>query len=101
MRSQIIACVKLVPTATEVEMDGQFRLRREGTNLQLNIADLSAVEAALRLKEVQPELQVTVLSMGPGKGSPVLQELFALGVDRVPFINMIKDAMANLAAQKK
>ena len=38
----ILACVKLVPAATEVEMDGQFRLKRDGANLQLNIADLSA-----------------------------------------------------------
>jgi electron transfer flavoprotein beta subunit len=72
---------------TEVELDGQFRLKREGTNLQLNIADLSAVEAALRCKETQPDAQVTVLSMGPGKGSPVLQELFALGVDKIVLLN--------------
>lgn len=78
---QIIACVKLVPTATEVELDGQFRLKRDGASLQLNVADLSAVEAALRLKE--PDTQVTVLSMGPAKGEALLQELFALGVDRV------------------
>ena len=83
MKRQIIACVKLVPSVTEVELDGQFRLKREGTNLQLNIADLSAVEAALRCKETQPDAQVTVLSMGPGKAEAVLQELFALGVDRI------------------
>lgn len=83
MKRQIIACVKLVPSVTEVELDGQFRLKREGTNLQLNIADLSAVEAALRCKETRPDAQVTVLSMGPGKAEAVLQELFALGVDRI------------------
>ncbi len=85
MMKQIISCVKLVPTAAEVELDGQFRLKRDGANLQLNIADLSAVEAALRLKE--PDTQVTVLSMGPGKAEPILQELFALGVDRVVLLS--------------
>ena len=87
MMKQIIACVKLVPGANQVELDGQFRLKRENTSLQLNIADLSAVEAALRLKEAEPETQVTVLSMGPGKAEPILQELFALGVDRVVLLS--------------
>ena len=74
MMKQILACVKLVPGANQVELDGQFRLKRENTTLQLNIADLSAVEAALRCKETQPDAQVTVLSMGPGKAEAVLQE---------------------------
>ncbi|MBR3978812.1 MAG: electron transfer flavoprotein subunit beta/FixA family protein [Oscillospiraceae bacterium] len=82
---QIIACVKLVPAAAEVALDGQFRLKRDSTSLQLNIADLSAVEAALGLKEA--DTQVTVLSMGPAKGEALLQELFALGVDRVVLLS--------------
>lgn len=83
MIKRILACVKLVPAAAEVEMDGQFRLKRDGANLQLNIADLSAVEAALQMKAAEPGREVTVLSMGPGKAEQTLKELFALGVDRV------------------
>lgn len=83
MIKRILSCVKLVPAAAEVEMDGQFRLKRDGANLQLNIADLSAVEAALRMKAAAPGREVTVLSMGPGKAEQTLKELFALGVDRV------------------
>ena len=64
-------------------MDGQFRLKRDSANLQLNIADLSAVEVALQLKAVQPGAEVTVLSMGPAKTTQILQALFALGADRV------------------
>lgn len=83
MIKRILACVKLVPAAAEVEMDGQFRLKRDGANLQLNIADLSAVEAALQMKSEEPGREVTVLSMGPAKAEQTLKELFALGVDRV------------------
>lgn len=83
MIKRILACVKLVPAAAEVEMDGQFRLKRDGANLQLNIADFSAVEAALRMKAAAPGREVTVLSMGPAKAEQTLKELFALGVDRV------------------
>lgn len=82
MTKRILACVKLVPAAAEVEMDGQFRLKRDGASLQVNIADLSAVEAALRMKSATPEAEVTVLSMGPAKAEQILKELFALGADR-------------------
>ncbi len=68
-------------------MDGQFRLKRDGANLQLNIADSSAVEAALRLKAAGQDIEVTVLSMGPAKAEVILQELFALGTDRVVLLS--------------
>lgn len=87
MVNKILACVKPVPAATEAELDGQFRLKRDGTQLQLNIADLSAVEAALKLKDQQPGAEVTVLTMGPGKAEPVLKELFGLGVDRIVLLS--------------
>lgn len=83
MVNKILVCVKPVPAVAEVELDGQFRLKRDGTQLQLNIADLSAVEAALKRKDQQPGTEVTVLTMGPEKAEPVLKELFSLGVDRV------------------
>ena len=75
---RILVCVKLVPETQEVELDGQFHLKRDGTKLKLNIADTSAVEAALQMGA-----EVTVLSMGPEKSAQLLQELYALGVDRV------------------
>lgn len=84
---KILVCVKLVPATTQVEMDGQFRLKRDGATLQLNIADLSALECALQWKAAQPETEVTVLSMGPGKAESTLQELFALGVDHVALLS--------------
>lgn len=87
MIKRILVCVKLVPTAASVEMDGQFRLKRDGTNLQLNIADVSALEAALRLKAATPDAEVVVLSMGPAKTSQTLQELYALGADRVVLLS--------------
>ena len=49
-------------------------------NLQWNVADESALEAANRLKG--PATAVTVLTMGPGKLEAPLRELFARGADR-------------------
>ena len=72
----ILVCMKTVPATTEVAVDGQFRLKRDGVKLQWNIADEAALEAALDLGGT-----VTVLTMGPGKLEEPLKELLARGAD--------------------
>ena len=68
-----------VPGTTQVQVDGQFRLQRNGVSLQWNVADESALEAANRLRDA--DTSVTVLTMGPGKLEASLRELFARGAD--------------------
>lgn len=80
----ILVCVKAVPSAASVQVDGQFRLKREGANLQWNIADESALEAAFRLKDKGGT--VTALTMGPPKLAAPLRELLARGCDRAVLI---------------
>lgn len=80
----ILVCVKAVPVSTSVAVDGQLRLKREGTALQLNIADESALEAALRLTDGSG--RVTVLTMGPAKLAESLSELLARGASRAVLI---------------
>ena len=77
---QILVCMKAVPVASSVEVDGQFRLKREGAKLQWNMADTAALEAALALRG--QEGTVTVLTMGPEKLTEPLRELLARGADR-------------------
>lgn len=72
--------MKAVPVTAQVQTDGEFRLKREGTDLQWNIADESALEAALQLKGATGS--VTVLTMGPKKLSAPLKELLMRGADR-------------------
>ena len=80
----ILVCVKAVPAATSVQVDGEYRLKRDGVSLQWNIADESALEAALRLKD--KDGTVTVLTMGPPKLEAPLKELLARGADRAVLI---------------
>ncbi len=80
----ILVCVKAVPVTAQVETDGQFRLRRDGVKLQWNIADESALEAALQLKGSGA---VTVLTMGPAKLEEPLRELLARGADRAVLLS--------------
>lgn len=94
--------MKAVPSTSSVEVDGEYRLKREGASLQWNIADESALEAALRLKD--GDGIVTVLTMGPAKLEAPLKELLARGADRVVLITDRRmagaDTRATVAALK-
>ena len=80
----ILVCVKAVPVSSSVEVDGQHRLKRDGASLQWNIADESALEAAVRLAD--KDGSVTVLTMGPPKLEDPLLELLARGASRAGLI---------------
>lgn len=76
----ILVCMKAVPEASAVQTGDQFQLMRDHAALRWNIADESALEAALQLKNADG--CVTVLTMGPAKLEQALSGLFARGVDR-------------------
>ena len=80
----ILVCIKAVPSATAVQVDGEYRLKRDGVSLQWNIADESALEAAACLKD--KDGTVTVLTMGPPKLEAPLKELLARGADRAVLV---------------
>lgn len=92
----ILVCVKAVPVSAAVEVDGQHRLKRDGTNLQWNLADASALEAALRL--AGGDGSVTVLTMGPPKLREALPELIARGAARAVLITDRRMAGADTRA---
>ena len=87
--------MKAVPATAEVQVDGQFRLQRDGVKLQWNIADEAALEAALQLRGTGT---VTVLTMGPGKLEDGLRELLARGADRAVLVTDPKLAGADTLA---
>ena len=76
---RILVCVKAVPNTVDVSFDAEGKLHRNSTELQWNVADLAALEAALTLKT--PESTVTVLTMGPQKLDSSLKELLSRGAD--------------------
>lgn len=78
--NEILVCMKAVPGTTQVQVDGQFRLQRNGISLQWNVADEAALEIALRLKDAGG--RVTVLTMGPRKLEEPLHQLLGRGADR-------------------
>ena len=85
----IVVCAKQVPNTNEVRIDPvKNTLIRDGVPSILNPDDATALEAALRLKDSDPEgTQVTVLTMGPPQASEMLLQCLAMGADRAVLLS--------------
>lgn len=85
---KIIVCIKQVPDTTEVKLDPETnRLIRTGIPSIINPDDKSALEAALRLKESNPNSTITVVSMGPPQADIALREALAMGADEAILVS--------------
>ena len=78
----ILLCIKQVPDTTEIRIDPVKNvLIREGVPSVLNPFDSYALEAALRIRDCDPETRITVLSMGPMQAMTALRECISIGAD--------------------
>ena len=79
----IIVCIKQVPDTNEIKIDPKSgTLMRNGVPSILNPDDANALEAALKIKDSDPDTTVSVLTMGPAQASYALRECLAMGADR-------------------
>lgn len=79
---KILVCVKQVPDTNEVKIDPvKGTLIRDGVPSILNPDDANALEAALMLKDKDPDVEIAVLTMGPPQASYMLRECLAMGAD--------------------
>lgn len=78
----IVVCIKQVPDTNEVRLDPVTNtLIRDGVPSIINPDDKSGLEVALRLKDEDPDIHVTVLSMGPPQAQEAIREALAMGAD--------------------
>lgn len=78
---KIAVCMKQVPAASEGDMDPETGvLLRSGLEPVVNVYDMAALEAALRIKEESGAV-IHVFTMGPAKAESVLREAYAMGAD--------------------
>jgi len=68
-------------SAFKVDEETRKALPPKGTPPVLNPADENALEASLRIKDAQPETEITVISMGPQMAKPVVKKSLAAGAD--------------------
>ncbi len=79
---RIVVCAKQVPDTNEVKIDPvKGTLIRDGVPSILNPDDANALEAALAIKDANPDTTVSVISMGPMQAISMLRECLAMGAD--------------------
>ena len=80
----ICVCVKQVPDTTEIKIDPvKHTLIRTGVPSILNTFDGYALEAAARLKDKNPNINIYAISMGPEQAKAVLKEALGICADKV------------------
>ena len=85
---KIIVCVKQVPDTTEVKINKETgTLIRDGVPSILNPDDANALEEALRMKDADSNVRVTVVSMGPPQAEEMLRECLAMGADEAVLLS--------------
>lgn len=78
---RIFVCVKQVPdTSGKVAVNEDGTLNRASMATIINPDDISAMEAALQIKDMTG-CQVTAVTMGPPPAEGMLRELIAMGAD--------------------
>lgn len=79
---KILVCVKQVPDTNEVKIDPvKGTLIRDGVPSILNPDDANALEAALQIKDQNPDVTVAVLTMESPQATYMLRECLAMGAD--------------------
>ncbi|MBR3244518.1 MAG: electron transfer flavoprotein subunit beta/FixA family protein [Parasporobacterium sp.] len=81
-------CVKQVPDTTEIKIDPvKHTLIRDGVPSILNTFDGYELEAAARLKDKNPNINIYAICMGPEQAKAVLKEALGICADKVFLIS--------------
>ena len=79
---KIIVCIKQVPDTKEIRIDPETgTMIRAGVPSIINPDDKHALEYALACKDENPDVHVTVLTMGPSQAKAALIETLCMGAD--------------------
>lgn len=90
---KIVVCVKQVPEITDVKVNHETgTLRREGVSSILNPFCEYALDHAVRLKRLNPAVEITAISMGPPQARAALLRAMELGADRAILASDLKFA---------
>ena len=79
---RILVLIKQVPETNAVRMDEETgTMIRAGVEAIINPLDLYAIEAAIQLREANPDSEIVAVSMGPPKAMSAIKEAISMGVD--------------------
>ena len=84
---KIALCVKQVPDTTDIKWTEHNTIQREGVESIINPYDVYATEFCFKLKEIIPNTEITVFTMGPAQAEGMLRKLLALGCDNAVLVS--------------
>lgn len=91
---QIIVCIKQVlDTGAEIQIE-KGRIVSPGSPLILNPYDEFAIEEAVRIKEKNPDTEITLLSLGPAEFKDSIKRGLAMGADKA--VHLMDEKFAGL-----
>lgn len=92
----IVVLIKQVPDTTEIKVNFETgTLIREGVKSIMNPDDRAGLEEAIKLKDLNSDVKVTVLTMGPPQADIMLREALAMGADEAILVSDGKFAGAD------
>ena len=84
----MLVCVKQVPDTTEIKINPETNtLIRDGVPSIVNPYDGYALETAARIKDVNPDSKIVVLTMGPEQAKDALRECLSVGADKAYLVS--------------
>lgn len=84
----ILVCVKQVPDTEKIRIDEKTNtLIREGVESVVNPFDTYALEAAARIKDVNPDTKIVAVSMGVTQAENALRDCLAVAADEAYLVN--------------
>lgn len=98
---KIIVCIKQVPDTTDIKWTENNTMQREGVESIINPYDLYAIEEALKIKKSIPDVEISVLTMGPMQAESMLRYAISLGCDKGILLSDKKFAGADTYATGK
>ncbi len=84
---KIALCIKQVPDTTDIRWTEHNTIQREGVESIINPFDVYATEFCLKIKEQNPDTEITVFTMGPAQAESMLRKVMALGVDNAVLVS--------------
>lgn len=85
---KIVCLLKIVPNIDNIKCDKEKNtVIRENVKLIINSDDACALEKILKIKDLNPSINIEVVSMGPESNSEILKDLIRRGVDKAVLIS--------------
>lgn len=98
---KILVCIKQVPDTTDIKWTENNTIQREGVESIMNPFDAFAIQEALNIKAVLPNVEISAISMGPLQSIDILKKAIAIGCDDAVLLSDKKFSGADTYATAK